>query len=69
MRQGRPRAEGSNRVDPTSLPATSEEVPSMSLLGEGTTRRGSVQKKEWEQRVGRNLLTMPFIRKPTLSNG
>jgi hypothetical protein len=34
----------------------------MSLLGEGTTRGGSVQKKEWEQRVGRNLLTMPFIR-------
>jgi hypothetical protein len=72
MRQGRAWAEGSNGVDSTSPPAASKELPSMPLLGEGTTRGGGAQKKEREQRVGRNLLTIPlipFIRKHTLSNG
>jgi hypothetical protein len=46
MQQGRAWAEGSNRVDPTSTLAASKELPSMSLLGEGTRRGGGAQQKK-----------------------
>jgi hypothetical protein len=48
MQQGRAWAEGSNRVDPTSPPAASKELPLTFLLGEGTRRGGGLHEKRIE---------------------